>query len=132
MKENSLSPSAFLDSWRGLLDGLSGLVDIMAFQDGTCEIHEFQQYASAAKTLSKEFGIEMWNNIETFDRHKSFNFPPRDIRTLTDRLDLAEPYVSKHITFEFSHFMSPNSSFAGAANLYRRYCEQVLNKKSPY
>jgi hypothetical protein len=29
----------------------------------------------------------------------------------------------KAITFEFSHFMSPNSCYPQAGNLYRRYCD---------
>lgn len=130
--ENSLTPDEFVESWRELLNGLTGLVDIMAFQDGTCERHELIPYLSAAKRLGDEFGIEIWNNTETFDRTKSYNFPPRDIRMVRDLLNIAEPYVTKQITFEFSHFMSPNSSFPGAPNLYRRYCEKMLGKKSPY
>jgi hypothetical protein len=31
--------------------------------------------------------------------------------------------LDKAITFEFSHFMSPNSVYAAAGNLYRRYAE---------
>ncbi|HEY3297259.1 MAG TPA: DUF4434 domain-containing protein [Armatimonadota bacterium] len=130
--ENSLTPDEFLVSWRELLAGLSGLVDIMAFQDSTCKKDEYISYLTQVKKLSEETGIQVWNNFESFDREKSFNFPPKDIRTLMERLSMAEPYVSKHITFEFSHFMSPNSCFPGALNLYRRYCERVLGKKSPY
>jgi hypothetical protein len=31
--------------------------------------------------------------------------------------------VSKAITFEFSHFMSPNSCYLQAGKLFERYCE---------
>jgi beta-xylosidase len=31
--------------------------------------------------------------------------------------------VEKIITFEFSHFMSPNSCWPAARNLFKRYCE---------
>jgi len=121
-----------VDSWRNVLKELRGLIDIMAFQDGTCMTDEFADYLHAAKTIGEEMGIEFWNNVETFDRNLSYKFPPRDIRLLRRRLEIAEPYVSKHITFEFAHFMCPNSSFPGAANLYNRYCETVLGKRSPW
>lgn len=126
-----LAPDAFKASWQNLLSGLGGLVDIMAFQDGTAPLEELPQYLAAAKSLSEEFGIELWNNVETFDREKSYNFPPRDIRTLRKALSVAYPYVNKTITFEFSHFMSPNSCFPGAANLYKRYCETIIDKAAP-
>lgn len=31
--------------------------------------------------------------------------------------------VEKLITFEFSHFLSPNSCWPAAKNLFKRYCE---------
>lgn len=130
-REGSLSPDEFKASWQGLLSGLGGLVDIMAFQDGTAPVDKLPGYLAAAKSLGEEFGIELWNNIETFDRGMSYRFPPRDIRVLTKALSVAYPYVSKTITFEFSHFMSLNSCFPGASNLYRRYCETVLGKSAP-
>ena len=132
LRDQALSPDQFLESWRELLQGLGGLIDIMAFQDGTCDVAELPDYLPAVKALSEECGIESWNNVETFDRQKSYNFPPRDIRALRERLEIADPYVTKQITFEFSHFMSPNSCFPGAANLYRRYCEVMLGRKSPF
>lgn len=131
-KEFQLSPEQFGQSWNEVLDGLTGLIDIMAFQDGTATNDEFEEFAAKAKRLGEKFGIEFWNNVETFDRSLSYHFPPRDIRVLRKRLETAEPYANKHITFEFPHFMSPNSSVPGAANLYRRYCETVLGIKSPF
>lgn len=131
-KDYYLTPKQFGESWREILDGLTGFIDIMAFQDGTTLDDEFEDFLVEAKSFADEFGIEFWNNCETFDRKLSYKFPPRDIRLLQKRLKIAEPYVKKHITFEFSHFMSPNSCFPGAPNLYRRYCENVLGIKSPF
>ena len=31
--------------------------------------------------------------------------------------------IAKAITFEFSHFMSPNSCYQAARHLFNRYCE---------
>jgi hypothetical protein len=132
LNENGMTPDEFKESWRELCKNLDGMVDTMFFQDGTCAPYEFTNYLAAAKEFCDEAGIELWNNTETFDRLQSYRFPPRDMRTLKSRLDMATPYVSKQVTFEFSHFMSPNSCLPGAANLYRRYCETVLGKKSPF
>ena len=125
-------PEQFGKTWRELLSGLTGLVDIIAFQDGTAPIADFPAYLAEAKSFTSELGIELWNNMEAFDRGLSYLYPARDIRVLRKRLQIAELYVTKHITFEFSHFISPNSCFPGAANLYRRYCETILGTKSPY
>ena len=38
-------------------------------------------------------------------------------------------YASKIITFEFSHFLSPQSSYTSAHHLFDRYCEYFLDKK---
>lgn len=127
-----LPPEQFAQSWRELLQGTTGLIDIMAFQDGTTPRNEYVSYMEQVKKLGEEFQIETWGNIEAFDRHMSYRFPPRDIRVLTRRMRMAEPFVTKQITFTFSAFMSPFSTVPGAANLYRRYCEQVLGKPSPF
>jgi hypothetical protein len=127
--QNNLSRQQFGESWRELLNGLTNLVDIIAFQDGTTAMDEYAEFLAEAQAFCREFSIEFWNNVESFDREMSYNFPPRDIRVITRRLRIAEPFVKKHITFEFSHFMSPNSSFPGAANLYKRYREVVLGEQ---
>lgn len=131
-EESYLPPEDFGKSWRDILDGLTGLIDIIAFQDGTAKSGEFPDFLDVTKKFADEFGVKFWNNVETFERGVSYRFPPRDIRLLVERLKMAQPYAHKHITFEFSHFMSPNSCFPGAANLYRRYCETVLGVKSPF
>lgn len=129
MKENGLTPGQFGQSWRELLNGLGGLIDVMAFQDGTCAIDELADYMAEAERFGRELGIEFWNNVETFQRGLSYNFPPRDYRILFRRLEIADPFVTKHISFELPHFMSPNSIFPAARNLYKRYCEMVLGKQ---
>lgn len=128
MGEGGLTPEQFGQSWRELLNGLGGLIDVMAFQDGTCAINELADYMAEAKRFGKELGIEFWNNVETFQRGLSYNFPPRDYRVLFHRLEIADPFVTKHISFELPHFMSPNSIYPSARNLYKRYCEMVLGK----
>jgi hypothetical protein len=51
-------------------------------------------------------------------------FPPLDIRKLRYKIErAAEIGAEKLVTFEFSHFMSPNSIYPAAPGLYRRYRE---------
>jgi hypothetical protein len=74
--------------------------------------------------LIRKHGMHPWSNLETFDRDMPFKFPPNDWQKLWWKLTAAETAgVEKIITFEFSHFMSPQSCWPGAANLFKRYCE---------
>jgi hypothetical protein len=57
-------------------------------------------------------------------------FPPIDSRKLIYKLETVQPYVSKVITFEFSHFMSPNSVWPSARMLYQRYREFVASRRT--
>jgi hypothetical protein len=41
-----------------------------------------------------------------------------------------QPHVEKIISFEFSHFMSPNSTWPSARSLYARYREFLAAKPS--
>ena len=43
--------------------------------------------------------------------------------SLPGQTEAARPYVEKAITFEFSHFMSPNSMWPSARSLFVRYNE---------
>jgi hypothetical protein len=62
--------------------------------------------------------------VETFERGMPINFLPINWWNLLYKLEAAEASgVEKLITFEFSHFLSPNSIYASAHTLYRRYCE---------
>ena len=115
-------PDAFADQWRDMLQGVE-VVDYCAFQDGSAPMDELDAYARAARGVCDEAGITLWSNVETFSRGMPVKFPPQDFRIVREKIRLTTPYVAKHITFEFSHFMSPNSVYGAARNLYRRYRE---------
>jgi hypothetical protein len=70
--------------------------------------------------------VTMWNNVETFARNMPIRFPPIDWRHLKRKMEIADPYCEKHITFEFSHFLSPNSLYPSARTLYQRYWEKIV------
>jgi hypothetical protein len=120
--DEGLSPEEFADNWRQMLKGVH-TIDYAAFQDGTARLNELSSYLHQAKLVMDELGIELWNNVETFTRDMPIKFPPIDFRELREKLTISAKYASKNITFEFSHFMSPNSCYPAARNLYHRYRE---------
>lgn len=120
--QNPLSPDAFAEQWLAALRGID-VIDYCAFQDGTAPLGELGAYVEAARRVCDETGITLWNNVETFSRDFPIKFPPLDFQILREKLRHSDPFVAKHITFEFSHFMSPNSVYPAARNLYARYVE---------
>jgi hypothetical protein len=110
--------------WTDILSGIRGAVDILAFQDGQVDYHELKDYLSANKELAGKFNMECWTNVESFDRDMPIRFLPiRWDKLIKKLIHSEEAQMAKAITFEFSHFMSPNSAYQQAGNLYRMYCE---------
>ncbi|HMX62854.1 MAG TPA: DUF5109 domain-containing protein, partial [Candidatus Sumerlaeota bacterium] len=103
---------------------IKGLVDIVAFQDGQIDFFQLRDFLRVNTELARKHGLASWSNIESFDRDMPIKFPPIGWRKLKYKIDAArESGVDKMITFEFSHFMSPNSIYPAAHQLYRRYLE---------
>ena len=112
--------------WDEILATLEGVVDVVAFQDGQVDYDVLPGFLQADSELIRKHGMAPWSNVESFDRDMPFNFPPIDWRKLWWKMSAAEHSgVEKLITFEFSHFMSPQSCWPAAGNLFRRYCEYV-------
>ena len=110
--------------WDDILAYLEGVVDIVAFQDGQVDYDVLPDFLRANSELIGKHGMQAWSNVESFDRDMPFNFPPIDWRKLWWKMGAAEAAgVDKLITFEFSHFLSPNSCWPAAKNLFKRYCE---------
>jgi hypothetical protein len=118
--DEALDPDEFAENWRQMLRGIT-TIDFAAFQDGTAPLELLDQYLARAKQVMDELGIQLWNNVESFARDMPIKFPPIDFRELREKLAIAARYAQKCITFEFSHFMSPNSCYPSARNLYSRY-----------
>jgi hypothetical protein len=101
-------------------------VDICAFQDGQVHYHELEEYLHLNKTLAHKYGLTAWSNVESFDRDMPWNFPPIPFKNLRYKMEAAaRSGVDKLITFEFSHFMSPQSMYPSAHQLYARYQEYL-------
>ena len=68
--------------------------------------------------------LHCWTYCETFDRDMAIHFLPIKWEKMWHKLRAAEAVgIEKAITFEFSHFMSPNSAYIQAHGLYDRYRE---------
>lgn len=119
--------------WDEILQAVRGAVDILAFQDGHCEYDQLADFLKVNKKLADRHGMACWTNCESFDRDMPIKFLPIKWEKLLLKLKAAgEAGMDKAITFEFSHFMSPNSAYLQAGGLYHRYCEYFhlnLNRK---
>lgn len=111
------------EHWERIFEATRGAFDICAFQDGQIQYGELPEFHRGISSLCERYGIDIWSNVESFDRDMPIKFPPADWRYLKMKLGLASQVATKLITFEFAHFMSPYSCYPSAHNLFRRYCE---------
>lgn len=124
MVPNPSTPEEHYCKWDKMLARLEGLVDILAFQDGGVDFLELPEFLKINSELAKKYSMASWSNVETFERGMPINYLPIDWTNLRYKMEAADGAgIEKLITFEFSHFMSPNSVYPSAHNLYRRYCE---------
>lgn len=122
--DKPLSVREHEEEWDEILSNVQGAVDILAFQDGQVDYHELYAYLVTNKKLADRYGMACWTNIESFDRDMPIRFLPIKWEKLLFKLEAARKAgMTEAITFEFSHFMSPNSAYAQAGNLYDRYRE---------
>ncbi|MCR9131594.1 MAG: DUF4434 domain-containing protein [bacterium] len=127
--DEAISFDDHTNEWRKIFDHISGLIDIVAFQDGQVGYDELQNYLMAHKQLADEFNLECWSNVESFDRDMPIKFLPLPFKNLRYKMELAEKAgVENLITFEFSHFMSPNSVYPAAHGLYDQYKNWLIEQ----
>jgi hypothetical protein len=128
-KEDSISLVAHEREWREIFNGIQGAIDAVAFQDGHIDYHELDAFFSINKKLADEFGLRCWTNAESFDRDMPIKFMPIKFEKLKLKLEAAARCgYEKALTFEFSHFMSPQSAYLQAGHLYNRYIEYLKQK----
>ena len=117
--------------WDEIMSEIAGLVDIIAFQDGHVTYEELPEALRINKRLADKYGIELWTNTESFDRDMPIRFLPIKWEKMRLKLLAAEQVGIEHaMTFEFSHFMSPNSCYLAAGNLRRRYLEWLDSRNT--
>lgn len=128
--EEPISTQEHYRQWDTILGNLSGKVDIVAFQDGQVDFYELPEMMTINKELADKHKLKAWSNVETFERGMPINFLPINWQNLRYKMEVANKSgVEKLITFEFSHFMSPNSIYRSAHNLYNRYREWLQEEK---
>ena len=127
--DKALSTKEHEEEWDEILSNVQGAVDIMAFQDGQVDYRELYDYLVVNKKLADRYNMKCWTNIESFDRDMPIRFLPIKWEKLLLKLESARRAgMEDAITFEFSHFMSPNSTYLQAGHLYDRYREHFKIK----
>ncbi len=125
-KTEAVSLASHEQEWNEIFDGIKGAVDAVAFQDGHIDYHELDAFFDVNKTLADKHGLSCWTNAETFDRDMPIKFLPIKFEKLRLKLEAARRAgYDKAITFEFSHFMSPQSAYLQAGHLFNRYQEYL-------
>jgi hypothetical protein len=122
--DKPLSVKEHEEEWNEILSNVSGAVDILAFQDGQVDYRELYDYLVVNKELADRYHMKCWTNVESFDRDMPIRFFPIKWEKLLLKMEAARKAgMEDAITFEFSHFMSPYSSYHQAKYLYDRYME---------
>lgn len=123
-KEDHLTLQQHEKEWDEIMAGIRESVDIVAFQDGHVDFENLPDFLQVNKNLADKHGLQAWTNSESFDRDMPIKFLPIKWEKMLIKLKAAEKAgYSNAITFEFSHFMSPQSAYQQAHHLYNRYCE---------
>ena len=123
-KTDTISLKQHEAEWDEIFSGIRDVVDIVAFQDGHVGFHELADFLSVNKNLADKYGLRSWTNSESFDRDMPIKFLPIKWEKLKLKLEAAHKAgMEKAITFEFSHFMSPQSAYIQAKHLYNRHEE---------
>ncbi|TDH28538.1 DUF4434 domain-containing protein [Segetibacter sp. 3557_3] len=123
-KTDAVSVEEHQREWGEIFSGLQGSVDAVAFQDGHIDYTELDAFFSVNKQLADQYGLQCWTNAESFDRDMPIKFLPIKWEKLRLKLEAARRCgYDKAITFEFAHFMSPQSAYVQAHHLYNRYAE---------
>ena len=124
----TFSPDAYARRFDAALSHMTERLDAAAFMDGHVDFSELASYAAAMKPIMDRHNIDFWSNVETFDRDMPFRFPPIDWNKLRVKLNAVGPFVSKLITFEAPHFLSPYSMWESGRLLFERYMEYVARR----
>ena len=125
-KDEAVSLLQHEQEWDEIFAGIHQHVDVVAFQDGHVELSDLQDYLEVNKRLAEKYGMKAWTNTESFDRDMPIKFFPIKFEKLKLKLEAAaRAGYEEAITFEFSHFMSPQSAYVQAHHLYNRYMEFI-------
>ncbi|TJZ61916.1 DUF4434 domain-containing protein [Sphingobacterium olei] len=129
-KTDAVSIKEHENEWNEIFHEIHHAVDAVAFQDGHIDYHELGDFFAVNKMLADKYKMQCWTNAESFDRDMPIKFLPIKFEKLRLKLEAARKAgYDKAITFEFSHFMSPQSAYTQAGHLYNRYREYLETLK---
>ena len=120
-EDDYLTPEQNYEEWGRIFEKCGQGIDICAFQDGTAPIEQMEDYYGGIKRLCDQYNVRHWVNTETFERDVRCQYYPIPFEDLKYKLEKHKAYADKVITFEFSHFLSPQSIYPSARNLNRLY-----------
>ncbi|MBQ7163744.1 MAG: DUF4434 domain-containing protein [Clostridia bacterium] len=125
-----LSPKESAAEWDDIFNKSGKNIDICSFQDGSFGVDLMKEYYENIRPICKKHGIEFWQNAEAIERDlpKTGVYYPISFELLKRKIELLSPYAEKTIMFEFSHFLSPQSTYPAARNLYARYVDYYGKK----
>ncbi len=123
VEKDEISPIDTFAEWDKIFTKSGNNIDYCAFQDGSSPEEHIGEYFKYVKKACDKHGIELWANVESFERSGDY-FESLDVETLDYHINIVKPYVSNIITFEFSHFMSPQADSIKARKLYEDYKEK--------
>jgi hypothetical protein len=127
-KQDAISVEEHEKEWNEIFEAIHHNVDAVAFQDGHIDYDQLGEFFAVNKKMADRYGMQCWTNAESFDRDMPIKFFPIKFEKLRLKLEAARKAgYDKAITFEFSHFMSPQSAYLQAGHLYDRYQEYISN-----
>lgn len=89
-KEEAVSVQQHEKEWDEIFDGIYGVVDAVAFQDGHIDYDELDTFFTINKKLADKYGMECWTNAETIDRDMPIKFMPIKFDKLRMKLQAAK------------------------------------------
>jgi len=124
-------PERFRAVFAGLLSGAG--VDMVLLQDGIGAHrgeYDFDAkvvpYFRAMRDACREAGVELWSDIEIFQRKRaSRGSEPARIERIRRQIDAAAPFVEGFVMFDFFHYMSPRRGEA-QKKLFEDYLREVV------
>lgn len=121
--ENEFSFEQTYDVWDKILKNIGNKIDAISFTDGTAPMELLEGYIAATKKVCDKYHIDYWANVELFDRVQPGLFFPIQFEILKYKIDIMKKYCVKLNSFDFNHFMSPNSMYPSGKLLFKRYKE---------
>jgi len=116
--------------WSAGIAHLKGCVNVIAFRDGGVPFAQLSEFLSVNARLARGQGIETWSSIDSLDTELSTRTLPIAWPKLRFKMEAAlAAGVDKLMTFEYAHFLSPNSMFNSAHTLHKRYREWLATQK---